>query len=140
MGRLKRWWWRVVFFLVLIVPGGVRVALEGEWWWIAPTIIGAIGLVWLMWDDHRERRAEQREGDRRHRHMRRVMRSLLEDRFEGDPDAEQQINRLMAEYEAKIGGKADLGEFRVNARLVLESPKPHDDADEDCPPSLSAST
>ena len=69
MRRIKRWWWRVAFFLLAIVPGSVRVALDDQWWLLVPSIIGASGLVWLMWDDHCEHR-EGKEQQAREVHSR----------------------------------------------------------------------
>ena len=139
MRRGKRWW-RVAFFLLLVGSGVVRVAFEGgELWWIVPTIVGAVGLVWVMWDDQREHRERQRErqderrrADRRHQHMLRLIRGLLEEQFRGDPDAEQKIDRRMVEYTARLAISTDLGgptsSLRLRARPADSGPKTDDSA------------
>ncbi len=153
MRRFKRWWWRAVFFLLLIVPGVVRVALDAHWWFLAPSIVGAGGLVWLMWDDHRQRRAdsetwqaerregkrqrradretwqaERRERERQYRHLLRILRRDLEERFCGDPEAEQKISRMMAEYEAHLAMSVDLGGPTAKVRLSGTRPERTPDA------------
>ena len=128
MRRFKRWWWRLVFFLLLIVPGSVRVAIDGQWWFLVPSIIGATGLVWLMWDDHRERQKATREREREGRHLDQrldIHGQRLDDKDQRDQSLEHQVSWLIGQQTGSPEPLAASGTIRsaeptIRANATLE--------------------